>query len=249
MIRFAVIFEGRNGSSHLISLLNSHPSVLCYPEILVPLTAAQQAEAIRAVAGQEDVRAVSAYAGADRYHVAGFAAKWGRRPFAAIGFKTKITDLRHVPDTMLALGDRGFRLIYLKRYNILKSVVSDLNAARLQMRHDGISNASRPDQVQGGIHVDFAEFERRLYRRQLAESLHRWFFDSYDLPKLALAYEDLLADETGTMAALCDFIAVERRALSSTFLKNTPPLLSEAVLNYDAFADRLKNSEHARFLD
>jgi hypothetical protein len=212
MSRFVIIFEGRNGSSHLVSMLNSHPSVLCYPEVLVGLSASAQRQIVQCIAADQDPRPINAYAGDGRYHLGGFAAKWAGRPFPSVGFKTKVSDMLGAPGLMLDLRDLGFRLIYLRRENILKSVTSQMNAQKLQKLHDGISNAERPDQVMGGIELDLATFDRLLERRRLAESLHTWFYDHYAGEKTTL---------TGAPP----------RDLRGAFHKNTPPSLREAVLN------------------
>jgi hypothetical protein len=247
--RFLIIFEGRNGSSYLVSLLNSHPAVLCYPEVLVGLPAAAQTEVVQRVASAADLRPINAYAGADRYHRHGFAAKWQAGPYPVLGFKAKVTDMLGAPGLILELQRHGYRLVHLRRENLLKSVTSHMNALKLQEKFDGISNASRPDQVMGGIEIDLAKFDYFLARRVLSESLHAWFYENFAGEKIRVSYEELIADEPAFMARFLAFIGAPARVLHGTFHKNTPPSLHEAVLNYDAFARHFAGTPYAHYLD
>jgi hypothetical protein len=246
--RFVVVFESRNGSSHLAALLNSHPAVLCYPEVLVGLSADDQMRIVERITAGEDPRDINSYAGADRYYPGGFAAKFASGPFPVIGFKTKATDMLRAPDILLALRRHGYRLVYLQRDNVLKAVVSHLNLLRLQQRH-GVSNAERPEQATGPLRVDLARFRHFLERRELCESLTEWFYEHHDGPKTRMVYEDMLADEDGFMARLLAFVGAPPARLSSGFYKNTPPTLRDAIENYDAFREAFAGTAYARHLD
>jgi hypothetical protein len=249
MTRFVVIFEGRNGSSQLVSMLNSHEMALCYPEILVGQAAPTQLALIDLVAADGDVVPLNPYAATDQYYPGGFALKWQNRPYEATGFKTKVTDMLNAPAIMAALRRHGFRLVYLYRENILKSVVSHLNSMKLKENFGGISNAVSADQVRGRILIDLDRFDHFLERRRLSESLHRWFVEHFTGDRLRISYEAMQAPDGEVERVLLDFLGLSHQAMHGTFHKNTPARLSEAVINYDEFRARYEGTEFARFLD
>jgi hypothetical protein len=127
---FVNIFEGRNGSSHLVSLLNTQADVLCYPEILPPLDLDKQVESV-SLAAAADVRKACPHAGDDHYFIQGFDQKWNMRPFKASGFKARGTDFKNIVAMIAMLEGMNYCLIYPRRENILKVELSLINGQRL----------------------------------------------------------------------------------------------------------------------
>jgi hypothetical protein len=248
MVRFVIIFEGRNGSSQLVSMLNAHHAILCYPEILVGFNKREQAAIITAVIDDGDVPALNKYARADRYFHGGFAEKWSGRPFAAVGFKSKLIDVLNLPAVLLRLQNQGFRLIYLCRGNPLKAVISFLNGKRLEAQTGGW-NAEKPTDVMGPILVDCEEFDNVLIRRILDQKLHKWFFEQFCGQKIQLSYEDLIEDQNAFTSKLLCFLGQESEQLVGLFYKNTPARLRDAVINYVDLEAKYRHTEYAKFLD
>ena len=155
----------------------------------------------------------------------------------------------HIPDAFLLLQEQGYRLIYLYRRNILKSIVSHLNSLRLREKFPGMSNAVSEDQVMGQIEVDLPAFDYLLKFRKISESLHHWFFDNFAGDKIKMSYEELLEDEAAFSTRTLRFIGVEQQQLHGAFYKNTPDTLREAVTNYAEFAAKFQGTEYAGFLD
>jgi hypothetical protein len=249
-IPFMIMFEGRNGSSQLVSLLNAHPNILCYPEIAVSLDSEVQIELIKAVAGGRDLRPLTPYAADDTFYPQGFAKKWEAGAFQAVGFKTKVADLKNIVGAIDALENARYHVIYLKRSNPLKAVLSWINGRRIADKTNQW-NARAPGDIDGPIQVNMDDFRNGLRHRQLLESLHRWFFDNYRGRKMTVAYEDMLADQAAFLGRVTGFLGSQcvASAFVGSFLKSTPDSLRKAVANYDDLEREYRNTEFARFLD
>lgn len=247
-MNFAIIFEGRNGSSYLASLLNAHPHALCYPEVLLSLDSETQLAVLDMIHAGRDIRPLTPYAGNKRYQHAGFTEKWRNRPFAATGLKTKVIDLCDVPSFSARLYALDFCLIYLHRRNILKSVVSVLNARRLKATHN-LWNAEAPGQVAGPLEVDLADFDTSLQEQQGLQAMVGGMFESYQGRKAVFCYEDMLANERVFMAGLFEFLGLPDSAVKGRFFKATDDDLQRAIANYPQFRAHYRASQFAKFLD
>lgn len=249
-IPYLIMFEGRNGSSQLVSLLNAHPHSLCYPELMPALEMGTQSKAIAAVARGEDLRDLNGYAADDNYYPQGFERKWETGPFTSIGFKAKISDFKNLIGALDDLEGADFRLIYLRRQNPLKAVLSWINGQRLAAK-TAHWNARHPGEIQGPVSVDMRDFKEGLRRRQTVESLHRWFFDNYQRRKTSVFYEDMLRNPQAFLEQVLNFLGSPsvQSAFVGCFLKNTPDSLRTAVLNYDDLVAEFGKTEFARYLD
>lgn len=248
MIPFLIIFEGRTGSSYLTSLLNSHPDALCYPEIMKGLDAYTQSQALRRIARGKDLRKLNKYAGTDLYHQEGFAEKWRQRPFDAVGTKTKLLDTLDQEAFLADAHALDYRMIYLHRRNVLKSVVSIINSQLLHATHR-VWNATEAEQVAVPIRIELADLDQRIEKRQRAQARHRAAYDAYPGQKILMCYEDLLGDRPAFLARLFAFLDLPDAVLESRFQKNTADDLRTAISNYDEVAAHFAGTEMAAFLD
>jgi hypothetical protein len=249
-IPYLIMFEGRNGSSQLVSLLNAHANSLCYPELMPALEMAAQGKAIAAVARGLDLREINGYAADDNYYPQGFEQKWRTGPFTSVGFKSKISDFKNLVSALDDLEGADYRLIYLRRQNTLKAVLSWINGQRLATKTQHW-NARHPGEIQGPVSVDMMDFREGLRRRQMVESLHKWFFDNYRGRKTVVFYEDMLANQYAFLAKILNFLDSPsvQSSFVGCFLKNTPDSLKTAVLNYDDLVREFGKTEFARYLD
>jgi hypothetical protein len=249
-IPYLIMFEGRNGSSQLVSLLNAHAHSLCYPELMPGLEMEAQSRAITAVACGTDLREINGYAADDNYYPQGFERKWADGPFTSVGFKSKISDFKNMITAIDELEGADYRLIHLRRQNPLKAVLSWINGQRLAAKTQHW-NARHPGEIQGPISVDMGDFKEGLRRRQMVESLHRWFFDNYRRNKIAVYYEDMLSSQYAFLSKILSFLGSPsvQSAFVGCFLKNTPDSLRAAVLNYDDLVREFGKTEFARYLD
>ena len=242
---FVVIFEGRTGSSYLVSCLNSHPRVLCYPEILADVGPRRQERIVSAIVNGHPVEKINPYASDKRYY---HEPSGQKRDLEAVGFKTKLYQVRNLERFFFSLQDNAFKLIYLKRKNIIKSVLSLCNAHNLR-REYGIWNAEHENRVLGAVHVDPEVFVRKLKERILLESAHEKFYEAYGGEKKIWYYEDLVSDQDGVFCALQNYLNVTHLQLSGKFFKNTPDTLSDAIENYDEIRNLFIGTSFEQFLE
>lgn len=242
---FAIIFEGRTGSSYVASCLNSHPDVLCYPEILDHRNARSQMAILELLFDGRPVETLNPYA-KDRRYTHGSIQQKGH--LQAVGFKTQLQRVLHLQHFFGRLRGNGCKLLYLKRRNVIKSVLSVCNAQRLHRRYR-LWNAEYRDQVQGALYIEPERFAEELYRRLQIERGHELFFEAYDLEKRIFYYEDLLGDQEAFFHHLLAYMGVDFRDMKGTFLKNTPDRLSEAIINYEEIRSLFAGTHFEQFFE
>lgn len=222
--RFVIFGRGRSGTTTLVSLLNAHPSIVCEGEILSrpvfwPL---------------EHVLAHCANASASVYGC------------KILSYQlSQVQPLRQRTAFVHQLCDHGFRVIYLRRRDLLRHALSNLRArefgfhARTSETVPSAPIVVDPQALMQWLHgsASLAAFE--------AESLQT-------VPHLSLIYEDHLADDSHhqmTANTVCDFLGLAPAVVASSYRKLSPVALREAIGNYDQVAQALQGTPFAVFLD
>lgn len=210
---FAIIFVGRQGSSYLEGLLDSHPDAQCQGELLNsgpdPLA-------------REGYSTVEAYL-LDRVYAG---------PESACGFKMPWMAFEKYPVTWKVLDKLGYSLIYLTRENKLDQYIS----AHLASLND-VWRSDRGDYHRMTFRADLAEakawFSGMEFKEAMLEQAIRGF------PHLCMTYESLTQPE-GYLPVL-DFLGLERLSLSSPYHKQRHGRQCDIIENYaemkTAFAD------------
>lgn len=244
---FVIVFEGRTGSSYTVSCLNSHSRILCYSEVLAQRPGILQKKILKGLTdGAAIEKRFSMRLNPTYYH----GEIQTTDSLDAVGFKTKLQDLKDIVGFDAYLHQHDFRLVYLKRRNVIKSAISMLNAKRLVQKYgDGHWNASQKKQVQGAIYVDPDALLAQIKRRIQLEAYHQRFYGLYGGKKQVFYYEDLLQNEQVFLQELVGFLDAPPESLAGGFLKNTPDLLSDAILNYEEIQSLFRNSHFDRFFD
>jgi LPS sulfotransferase NodH len=223
--RFVIFGPGRCGSSLLVSLLNSHPSVHCDGELLH--------DPILAKILYIDCRALIA-------------------PGEIYGFKLLTYQLRSVqrirdPGGFLRrLFDRGYGFLYLSRRDTLRHALSNLYARRRGVFHhhveDGVVNAQK-------VYIDPEELTTWMRWREKTSQFELRLLD--DIPHLSLVYEaDLLESESHqhTVDRISQYLGIPSADVQATYAKVTPSNLIDFVDNYDEIVRSVEKTEFKRFL-
>lgn len=244
---FVILFEGRTGSSFTVSCLNSHPNVLCYPEVLAHRSAKEQRQLLKHIFLGKPLERLPFVMLNKRYFHGGIVPV---QPLQCVGFKTKLQDVARVSKFHGYLHDHNFRMIYLRRRNLIKSALSMLNAHRLVQKFgQGHWNASHKEQVQGAMYVSPDDLLAELTVRIRHEVWHQRFFDLYAGKKRVFFYEDLVRDARAFLEGVQDFLDVPYHDLKGVFLKNTPDRLTDAILNYDEIYALFEDTCFERFFE
>ena len=240
---YVIIFEGRTGSSYTVSALNQHPNVFCYPEVLARCNQMQQRELLDALILGKSITHINPYA-EDPMYGARF-----ERSHEVGGFKVKLNDVYELEKFLDYLERHKFKLIYLKRQNILKSAISWMNARRLRRQYGFRWNPISKSEVQGALYIDPDVLLDELAVRIRYERWHETFYDAYAGKKRIFYYENLMQNEARFFGDMFGFLEVARHPVRGTFFKNTPDQLHEAVINYDEIRDLCVDTYFERFLD
>jgi glycosyltransferase involved in cell wall biosynthesis len=204
-VRFAIVGSPRTGSSHLVSLLDSHPEVACWNgELFDP---GEQFDR----SGWERPRD---FLVADVFSVGASAA----------GFKLLWDAQQRVDRVWDMLAELDVRLVHTVRANVLDSFIShrlaEINGAFTSWYGDWHvrSFAARPEECRGW----FDEMARRdeAIRHRAARMR---------LPRLEIDYEELCAGQ----GRVLEFLGVDRRPLTSTLRRQRTWPRSFALDNWD----------------
>jgi LPS sulfotransferase NodH len=223
--RFLIFTQGRTGGQLLVDLLNASPEVHCEHEILhywVPFP-------------KLFVKGRCLLSKADVY-----------------GFRVKIFELtkaQRVSDPKRFLADlnaRGWKIIYLKRENILRQAVSYLVALDRGTYQHRLSNGpviiNKVD-VDCNQLMDLLDVRAERHRKE-AQILA-------DIEHTTVLYErDLLRAEThqATLDRLLDYLGVPRALVKTDRVRTGTDALSDSITNFDEVGQFLAGTEYAPLL-
>lgn len=225
--RFILFGRGRSGTTALVSLLDSLPALQCEGEILHD------------------------YVPFPRLHVLGRSAKSALPGYGCKILSYQLRDVQtalETPETFLhTLHEKsGFRVLYLRRKNLLRHALSNIRARREgfhQKQSDGPREHTAltvdPQHV-----VEWMDSSQalRAYEQRLLKGI----------PYLSLTYEDHLKDPSvhqATVDKVCEYLGIEPAPVHTEYQKIAPRSLREGVANYDALAEHLASTEYAKYLD
>ena len=222
--RFVIVTTGRTGSELLVSLLDSHPRIMCDSEILsIP-----------------------------RAHPRRFVLRRSARARArrcAYGFKLVAEHARlqspHDREGFLrGFAERGFRIIVLERRDLLQQVVSSVRGVETQHHHRAHEREEfRPMRVDPvSVLCSLAWFEDAIsfVRAALA-----------GVPVLNLVYEDDLLEvdqQRRTADRVCDHLGVPRAPVTTDLVKIAPRSVADQLENFDEVAALLAQTRFAALL-
>lgn len=223
-ITFVILCLGRTGSTHLQSLLDSHPDIRCFGELFTGN--AHTFDEVFLASPHDDPAAYLEEL---------------TRPVEAraVGFKLPVNSIRAHPQVVEAVTDPKLQIIRLFRSNLLALLVS-----RRLLAATGVPQST---------HGSYGDVRVRLEPRILPRTFERMEAHERWLDELAggrstfrLAYEDLI--EGRGIDDLQRFLGVETRPLRSWFekLRNLP--LSDAVENWGEVAQALSGTRFEHFL-
>jgi hypothetical protein len=227
---FVILCLGRTGSTHLQSLLDSHPDIRCYSELFTDVDLATGHGESRAPtfmgSPHEDPRAYIAEltAGVDAN---------------AIGFKLPNNSLRAFPQAASVLEGPDLKIVRLSRRNLLALLVSRRMLATTR--------------VPQSTHGSYGDARVRIEPQRCVSAFKHMEADERALDELAdghevfrLSYEELVAGRR--LDELQRFLGVEPRPLHSLFSRLRTRPLSETIENWDELAAALRGTRFEAFL-
>lgn len=230
VVRFVVLFLERDGSTYMISMLSSHPEIKTVFERFY-------------VIKNKGLGAHEQLSWADSFFTPPLV---GREK--AIGFKTKLVDVLDREEFAQFLLEKQCRVIHMQRRNIIKAVVSKINAKRLHDRTGNWNLYKEADRLPPAA-IDLDEFAALIQEREALDQELTEFVAQLDLPKITICYEDLLQDRDGILRQVFDFLNVKWFPVESKTKKNTQDDLREVIENYDDLRHRYAGTRYEAMFD
>jgi LPS sulfotransferase NodH len=228
--RYVILFIERDGSTFLTSALSIHPEIRAEYEKLSQLRAP-------AVGAKEQLDWVNAFFSPPP----GDTAK-------ALGFKTKLEDVQDLDGFARLLLHQQCRVIHLRRRNVVKAVVSKINARRLY-RATGDWNRWQESDRLSPAPIDFEKFALLLQQREEEDQKLNQFVKKLHLRTLPVCYEELLVQREQTLHRVLEFLRVRPLPLKSATLKTTSDNLRDDVLNFDELRSRYAGTKYESMFD
>jgi hypothetical protein len=224
-LTFVILCLGRTGSTHLVSLLSSHPEIHCFGELFTDRKRTLDEAYIKSPI-DDPVE-----------YVAQLTAPLSER---AVGFKLPLNSIRAHPVAVRLLESDELRAIRLRRLNLLA-----LFASRRLLAATRVSRSTRGDYGDTTVTLDPKQC-LAVFRR--SEEHERYLDGLVDgKPVYDVTYEDLAAGRG--LDDLQTFLGVEPMMLESRFKRLRSRPLSETIENWSEIESALRGSQYERFLE
>ncbi len=224
--RFVIFAQGRTGSTLLKELLNCHPAVHCDEEILY-------------------------YPKLFPGYFIGRKSSQSKK--MSYGFKLKIyqlTEVQKIRDPrrfVLDLAERGWKIIHLKRENVLRQTISFLYAEKKSRFHLWKDDKRPLDDKK--IEVNCAQLVEMMQKRDEYYKMENEVLKG--LPAHPLSYEKDLLPPHGQQEAMdgvFGFLGLPTAAVSTRLMKSVSDRLEDVISNYSELERQLKNSKYEQYL-
>ncbi|GJM15855.1 MAG: hypothetical protein DHS20C13_11820 [Thermodesulfobacteriota bacterium] len=222
--RFVILGRGRTGSTALVNLLNNVDGVQCDDEILrykLPFP---------------------------KHHILSKCTESSEKTY---GFKLityQIQQVQNIRDHLNFIQDlynSGFKVVYTKRDNMLKQIISHIRA-----NIDGYHYKKNENYKAKKLLVNPEKVA------ELLEGSNK--FDKYEMELLSglsylpLSYENHLENEEvhqSTVDLVCNFLGIKSSQVITEYKKMSPKSLSDSVENYAELQDFFRNTKYSEFFD
>jgi hypothetical protein len=224
-LTFVIACLGRTGSTHLVSLLDSHPDIRCFGELFTHHE------------GTLDEAFVTSPIDDPVEYVAQLVAPVSER---AVGFKLPLNSIRAHPEALRVLDGEQMRIVRLRRLNVLALLASRrlLASTRVpQSTHGDYGDATVVIEPKQALAVFRLTDEHERYLDGLAGGK----------PTFQITYEDLAAGRD--LDELQSFLGVDPVPLRSMFKRVRSRPLAETIENWNEVEEALRGTPYERFLE
>lgn len=207
---------GRTGSTHLWSLLDSHPRIRCFGEVL-----------------NDEARDPDSFVLSGREEVVPFLRDLLDSPIEPVsGFKLPMNSLRAYPHAAALLAaDTDIRVVRLSRTNRLEQIVS-----RRLMARSGVAHSIHGEYGEIRVRIDPASCIRALETIEAEEAELDEIAEGH--PTFRIAYEEIGSERR--LTALQEFLGVPPARLSSWFTRLQRRPLPEVIENWSELEASLR---------
>ncbi|MDY7015395.1 MAG: sulfotransferase [Cyanobacteriota bacterium] len=231
--KFILLGHYRAGTTLLSDLLNSHPRIRCDGELFLPFV-------------KLNYRKVLFPHTYIQYH-----ASKTKQP--VYGFDLKVVQIFEIlpafqdsPRHFLQkLHQEGWKIIYLKRSNLLRQAISNLMARSRDEWHE---KKDRPLQRQS-VSIEVKKLIKEIEYHE--DNLQKASAFLKNLPYLEITYEsDLLKSENHqkTLDRIFDYLGVESVSVKTQHQKVSRKNISQDLENYEEIKEAVSQTKYAAFL-
>jgi len=247
---YMITCPARTGSTMLVHLLRSHPEICSHSEVF------SSPGTLGGMAGSYEIKRR-----AEPDFVERLAAEKDRDPIKflykivldlqgrkAVCFKLKHDELVLPEYKVLRdeiVNDRDFRIIHLRRENLLRRYLSHYIANRVTGVTWVVRSQAIPE-VQPVVldpHDCQKDFETVLGREKEFAELFA------EHPGFSISYEEMIAPDAEKIQSLLDFIGVSRRELTTTTRKLGGDDLRQVIANFEELRTYFAGSPYSKFFD
>ena len=194
--KFFISFYERTGSTMLCHILNQHPKIKCYFELLA--TDLERIKDRKEYPKDEALsRILEIYQDNTKHE--------------AKGFKFKFPNQHSYYDevTQHLYSNSDYKIIFLYRKNVIKNYVSKVNQLQLLSDHN-LANIEKSVNIPK---ILFDKQKKYLFYYKTTDYILNTSFMYNEICKkknhLVVAYEDLVFDTSNTISKVCDFLNVD----------------------------------------
>lgn len=245
--RFFIFGIQRSGTSLLVRLLDSHPEILCMGEVLdnkfTYCHPVYKIPRYRLYLMQSVARIILNIVTPKQVFTEYLDSIFNAYEHSKIGFKLMLNQEQRYHSMRSYLQQHSFKVVHVKRENLLKTYVSRLRA-----------------QKTGVWHATHAVEKKMLYLspKKLLPDLDALAIETkalddaileMGLDAITVGYEDFAFNGKSELYRVLDFLDVDTSvALQAPLKKITPDNLSKVITNYDEVVDLLSRTGYAAYL-
>jgi LPS sulfotransferase NodH len=244
---FALLGIQRTGTTLLYTLLDSHPSIVCFGEIFqdvnTPCHPTLGTKRYKSYIDMSVRRRVLDFVNR-KYMISTYLSNIvSALEYEARGFKLMLDQTRKYPEVLNFLQQKKFKIIHIWRKNIMKIYVS-----RVKAEQTGIY-VSQKTVDRSKINIDGELLIKNLKAIKDAQSKILEIIQELRLAYIDIQYENLLTNRDHELRRILDFLEVDGEFELTTYLtKINPDELPEVITNYHEIVKILRGTEYADYL-
>lgn len=248
-INFCILTTQRSGSTWLVSLLDSHPQIKAFSELLIGETFAHPSDEYLPWSDEHlslFYEFEKAHPGFKLFQVFQYLEALSHYPglHRAIGFKLMYSQLVKRPEILLKLIFGQYKIINLVRENPLDIIISKANLQRSGSPH------FKKEQALQAIELKPALLRKELEKQDGKTKLMRTVLNLLPLQVLNISYESLCENQSIVIKSVLNFLGVEdtKISLTSNLKKISKGDYSQKIENFEEVKMALSGTKFQKFL-
>jgi LPS sulfotransferase NodH len=245
---FVIAGTQRTGTTLVRTSLSSHPRILCHGEVFKlgkrPYT---HADGYWAYTRRSPAARLCALAAPQRSTARFLRDLYGATGHAAVGFKLMLSHCAARPYLWPLVRSYTPKVVFVRRENVLKTLLSRLAAAASGIYHLPASTAGAAPRRSPRLHVDVRSLVANL--EAIESEPRQWRELLRGLPVLEIVYEDYVRTLKATNDRMLEFLGVEAIDLASDLQKINADNLAQLIDNHAEVAAALTGTRFAVCLD